>query len=524
MRKFALLLALSSGTLAFAGVSVSAPANGSHVSTTVQYVAKASTNCAKGISAIGVYPTPGNLAYTTSGSNLNTELTFSPGDYQTIVEAWDNCGGASQATVIIHVAAAAAEVQVTAPKNNASVATQVQFVANSNSGCPKGVASMGIYTAPGVLAYHSQGGSLNTLLTLNPGTYHTVVQEWDQCGGSAATPVTINVGGPNSGGQVNVSAPQTNSTVAPTVQYVASASTSCARGVSGMGIFTDAGVLAYVTAGAKINTLLTLSPGVYHTVVQEWDNCGGTSVAPVTVTVPGGAVSGVFKNLHQQAGWTGYALLPTQYNICDSCQPSGPQTTWAMNQNISSPSLSGNSSRMDIGGQTVYSDVLWNNHLIGDFSSQGMPDPKHTIVPNLHNFTYDVYFYASDLGSSQALEFDINQFVGGNSYIWGHECRIAGGNEWDIWDNPGQQWHKTGIPCNPIPNAWNHLVLQVQRTSDNHLLFQSITLNGATSVLNYYEDPTPTTWYGVTINYQQDGNYKQAPYSIWLDNLNFSYW
>jgi hypothetical protein len=510
--------------LAFAGVSVSAPANGSNVSTSVQYVAKASSNCAKGISSIGVYSGPGNLAYSASGSTLNTVLSFSPGDYQTTVQAWDNCGGVTQTPVAIHVSGPAAEIQVTAPQNNANVATQVQYVATSTSSCAQGVAAMGIYTSSGTLAYQTQGARLNTLLTLNPGTYHTVVQEWDRCGGSAVTPITINVAGPNSGGQVTVAAPQTNSTVNPTVQYVASASSSCGRGVAAMGVFTGAGVLAYVTPGSKLNTLLTLSPGVYHTVVQEWDNCGGTSVAPVTVTVPGGAVSGVFKNLHQQSGWTGYALLAPQYNICDSCKSSGPQTTWAMNQKISSPSLSGNSSRMDIGGQTVYSDVLWNNHLIGDFSSQGMPDFNHAIVPNLHNFTYDVYFYASDLASSQALEFDINQFVGGNSYIWGHECRVAGGNEWDIWDNPGQRWHATGIPCNPVANAWNHLVLQVQRTSDNHLLFQSITLNGVTSVLNYYESPTPTTWYGVTINYQQDGNYKQAPYSIWLDNVNFSYW
>jgi major membrane immunogen (membrane-anchored lipoprotein) len=472
-----------------------------------------------------VYSAPGNLAYSTSGSSLNTELTFSPGEYPTVVQAWDNCGGVSQTPVTIHVSAGSAQVQVAAPKNNATVATQVQYVASANSACAQGVAAMGIYTSPGVLAYQTQGASLNTVLTLNPGTYHTVVQEWDRCGASATTPVTINVGGPSSGGgQVAVSAPQTNTTVNSTVQYVASARSNCGSGIAAMGVYTEAGSLAYVTRGANLNTTLTMNPGVYHTVVQEWDNCGGTAVAPITVTVPGGAVSGTFKNLHQQSGWTGYALLPTQYNICSSCSPSGPQTTWAMNQNIASPSLSGNSSRMDIGGQTVYSDVLWNNHLIGDFSSQGMPDTNHAIVPNLHNFTYDVYFYASDLSVSQALEFDINQFVDGYSYIWGHECRVAGGNEWDIWDDPGQQWHPTGIPCNPVPNAWNHLVLQVQRTSDNHLLFQSITLNGVTSVLNYYEDPTPTTWYGVTVNYQQDGNYQQAPYSIWLDQLNFSYW
>jgi hypothetical protein len=413
-----------------------------------------------------------------------------------------------------------ASVSVSAPANGSTVSTTVQYVASASSSCQGGVSAMGIYTAPGQLVYTAQGAQLNTLLTLNPGVYNTVVEEWDNCGGASVTPVTITVG---SGTLVSVSSPKNNSTVSTTVQYVASASSSCSRGVSAMGIYTAPGKLAYTTQGAQLNTLLTLSPGVYNTVVEEWDNCGGAAVAPVTITVGGSSTSGVFSNLHQQAGWTGYALLPPLYNICSTCNPTGPQTTWAMTHNISSPALSGNATRMDIGGQTVYSDVLWNNHLIGDFSSQGMPDYGHTIVPNLHNFTYDVYFYANDLGVSQALEFDINQFVNGNSYIWGHECRIAGGNEWDIWDNPGQKWHPTGIPCNPVSNAWNHLVLQVQRTSNNQLLFQSITLNGVTSVLNYYENPTATTWYGVTINYQQDGNYKQAPYTIWLDDLNFSY-
>jgi hypothetical protein len=49
-------------------------------------------------------------------------------------------------------------------------------------------------------------------------------------------------------------------------------------------------------------------------------------------------------------------------------------------------------------------------------------------------------------------------------------------------------------------------------------------LNGQKSVLNHTENPTSSNWYGVTINYQQDGNRMQQPYSIWLDNLTFSYW
>jgi hypothetical protein len=417
---------------------------------------------------------------------------------------------------------ASASVSVSAPTNGSTVSSTVQYVATATSSCSKGISAMGIYTAPYQLAYTVQGAKLNTLLTLNPGVYNTAVEEWDNCGGASTTPITITVG---SGGQVSVTAPKANSTVSSTVQYVASASSSCSKGISAMGIYTAPGQLAYTVQGAQLNTLLTLNPGVYDTVVEEWDNCGGAAVTPVTITVGGGgSSSGVFTNLHQQPGWTGYGLLPPSYNICTSCVPSGPQATWAMTQNISSPSLSGNSTRMDIGGQTVYSDILWNNHLIGNFSSQGMPDYNQTIVPNLHNFTYDVYFYVEDPGISQALEFDINQFVGGKSYIWGHECRIAGGNEWDVWDDQSGSWHPTGVACNPLANAWNHLTLQVQRTTDNQLLFQSITLNGVTSTLNYYGSPTPTTWYGVTINYQQDGNYQQIPYSVWLDKLNFTYW
>jgi hypothetical protein len=420
---------------------------------------------------------------------------------------------------------AVAGVSVVAPLNNSSVATNVQYVATATTTCAKGVSAMGIYKAPYVLAYTASGAKLNTVLSLSPGTYNTVVQEWDNCGGSTKTPVAITVVGSQSGGFVQVTAPANNSAVSPTVQFVASATSACTAGVAAMGIYTAPGVLAYKASGAKLNTLLTLKPGTYHTVVQEWDNCGGAATTPIVLTV-GSAVghSGTFANLHQQSSWTGYALLPPLYNICSSCVPSGPQSIWAMAHGVSSPALSGNSTRMDVGGQTVYSDVLWNNHLIGDFSSQGLPDTDHSIIPNVHNFTYDVYFYATDISASQALEFDINQFVNGQSFIWGHECRIAGGNEWDIWDNPGQKWHPTGIPCNPVNNSWNHLVIQVQRTSDNHLLFQSISLNGQTATLNYYESPTPTTWYGITINYQQDGNYKQQPYSIWLDKVTFTYW
>lgn len=419
--------------------------------------------------------------------------------------------------------AAFAGVTVTAPANGATVSGSVHYIASATtSSCSKGVGSMGIYTAPGVLKYVVGGDNLNTTLTLSPGKYDTTVEEWDNCGGASTTPITITVTSGGSTG-VFVSSPSNNGTVGSPVNFTATASTSCSKGVSSMGIYTSPGVLAYVVNGASMNYNLTLSPGKYNTVVEEWDGCGGAATTPVTITVNGGGGGGSsFPNLQHSGGWSGAGQrAPTFVD----CSPSPcDNITFSMTQNIKSPSMSGESTEFNLGGSQGYGDGFWNNHLIGDLSSQGMPDSNHTLVPTLHNFTYDVYFWGGNLGLSQAVEFDINQFFNNLGFIWGHECRVAGGNEWDVWDNLNQRWVPTGVSCYPNSNSWNHLTLQVQRTSSNQLLYQSITLNGKTSTINQYYDPGAAVgWYGVTVNYQEDGNSSQSPYSVYLDELTFTY-
>jgi hypothetical protein len=320
---------------------------------------------------------------------------------------------------------------------------------------------------------------------------------------------------------VTVTTPSNGAQVQSPVHYVATAqSPDCPKGVASMGIYTAPYQLAYSVNGSKLDTYLTLSAGTYNTVVQEWDNCGWSASTPVTITVGpgGGGGGGTFSDLQSSNWWNGYALLPPSYNICNTCNPSGPLATWGTTQGIKSPALSnGGSMKFDIGGTLAFSDILWNVKF-----TKHLPDPSK--VPTFTNFTYDVYFYGTNLETSQALEFDINQFFNGMSFIWGHECRIAGGHEWDTWDNIKMHWVPSGKSCNPLSNSWNHLVIQAQRTSDNRLLFKSITLNGKVNTLNRYDNPSPTTWYGMTINYQMDGNNQQQSYSVYLDNLNFTYY
>jgi hypothetical protein len=338
-------------------------------------------------------------------------------------------------------------------------------------------------------------------------------------------------------GGVYVSAPTSASvsttgsaTASSPVHFVASAdSPACSKGVASMGIYTAPYVLAYSAKGSSLDTDLSLGAGTYNIAVQEWDYCGWSSKALLTLTVvspiPSTSTSSgkTFYNLQNGKGWSGYALLPPGWGICSTCSSAGPELKWSWTPNISSPSMDSISTKSVYGGGTVqWADVLWNNHIVGSFSSQGLPDYNHTLVPTLHNFTYDVYFWVSKASASQALEFDINQFTGGQSFIWGHECRIAGGHEWDVYDNLHHKWVPTGVPCNPVSSAWNHLIIKVQRTSNNQLLYKSITLNGNTATLNHYESPNTTSWNGVTINYQLDGNRYGTPYTVYLDKLNFT--
>jgi len=345
-----------------------------------------------------------------------------------------------------------------------------------------------------------------------------VVEEWDNCGGASTASVKITV---KTEAGVYVTSPANHTTISAPINFAATATTTCSLGVAAMGIYTAPSQLAYSVNGASLNTSLALNPGTYNVVVEEWDHCGGAATTPLTITVASGQT---FWNLHNGGGWNSYAQQPPNYTDCNGCLPSGPGTTWSMVQGIKSPTVSGISTQYSIGGNLPYSDVLWNNQLIGDFSSQGLPDTNHTLVPTLHNFTYDVYFYGSNFGAAQALEFDVNQFFGGMGFTWGHECRVEGGNEWDVWDNVAAKWIPTGIACNPLEDAWNHLTIQAARTSDNKLLYQAITLNGVTHTLNWTYDPfSAPGWWGITVNDQMDGDYKQSSYTVYVDKLNFTY-
>jgi len=51
-----------------------------------------------------------------------------------------------------------------------------------------------------------------------------------------------------------------------------------------MGIYVN-NKLVYVVSGAKLDHLLSLAAGYQHTVLEEWNRCGGASYTTINLTV-----------------------------------------------------------------------------------------------------------------------------------------------------------------------------------------------------------------------------------------------
>lgn len=421
-------------------------------------------------------------------------------------------------TFVLLTAPAFAAVQVSIPYNHETVGPAVQFVATANTTtCLQGVASMGVYINHRLI-YVQPGTSMNHWLSVSPGWSHLSIQEWDYCGGSTHVSMDVNS---VAQGAVSVTSPAPGSSVSSEVNFVASATSSCATGVAAMGIYINDNRL-YTTNGNTLNHQLVLEQGWNHAVVQEWDRCGGTSKKSMDINVTNPGTT--FRNLQSTPGWDVWPEYPPTYDICEgNC----PGIGHLQNQHVSSPSLGGNSTQFSTWGTSPYADILWSIKLLGQGSKLGLHDTGHTLLPTLHHFTYDTDFYVTNPKVSESLEFDISMFMNGIGMTWGTECAMLASGDWDIWDNVNAKWVPTGIPCQ-FHQGWNHLTIKAERSTDNKnwLLYDSITLNGKTYQLDWWVPPfhAPGSWWGVTINYQMDGDHDQNANTTYLDNLSFNYW
>ncbi len=209
-----------------------------------------------------------------------------------------------------------------------------------------------------------------------------------------------------------------------------------------------------------------------------------------------------YSNLDQKSGWS-------SCTVCAGAGGSGSVAKYSMSLNHSTPSMDGASAQFNIAGSTPYSAALWWKQLGANSSA--------------HNFKYDLYFYIKNPSASQALEFDVNQSVGGKKYIFGTECSMKVG-VWRIW-NYSTRWQSTGVACHaPAAYKWHHLVEQFQRTSTGKVKFVSITLDGNTHYINRVYSPKSSSTKEINVAFQMDGDKYMTDYSVWLDKVKLTYW
>jgi hypothetical protein len=211
----------------------------------------------------------------------------------------------------------------------------------------------------------------------------------------------------------------------------------------------------------------------------------------------------VISSIDQMSGWS-------HCTVCAGTNGNGSTASYSMTQGISSPSMDGKAIKFFLGGSNNYSNALWWKQLGGKSSA--------------HHFVYDIYFYLKTPSASQALEFDVNQSVGGHKYIFGTECSMKSSKTWRIW-SASTSWTSTGIPCG-VPSAykWHHLTWEFERTSTNKVKFVSVTLDGKKHYVNRTLSPKSSSVSELNVAFQMDGDRSQTDYSTWVDKVSLKYW
>jgi hypothetical protein len=259
----------------------------------------------------------------------------------------------------------------------------------------------------------------------------------------------------------------------------------------------------YTVYSGSLDTTVTMGAGSHSVVVKSWDSTGAMGTKSLSVTVgSGSSTTSGYTDIDQMTGW----------QVCSACAgASGVQDApSSFSQYQGSPSMDGKSMKFSIGGTTAYRNALW-------YRGFGPNSSTH--------FIYDTYFYITNPSAAQALEFDINQYVNGKAFVMAHQCSPKWSHTWDTWNPVTGHWETTGIAC-PVFTGykWNHVQIEVERTSDNQIHYVSITSNGVKNYVNRYRAPGSTSWNGFSIDYQMDGDASQTDYTTWLDKLNINKW
>ncbi len=240
-------------------------------------------------------------------------------------------------------------------------------------------------------------------------------------------------------------------------------------------------------------------PHTLEIVAEDTAGYIATVTQQVVVTSQGPGVSGI-QNMSNwiscSAAFTSGATCAAGLGVAKS----------SLTRHQSTPSLDGSATKFSLAGNHAYSNELYWNPLGAGNS--------------VSHFTYDLYFYIDDANAPQSLEFDVNQAFDNTRWTWGTQCDFNQTGKWNVWDDLHGVWVPIPVPCNRFPSkTWIHLVWHFERVG-NQVHYIDVDVAGTDYMVDQYYTSQPQ-WYQeeVDIAFQMDGNYKQQPYNVWLDEV-----
>ena len=273
-----------------------------------------------------------------------------------------------------------------------------------------------------------------------------------------------------------------------------------------MRLYVDGQAVLY-TPTTNINQYVWMADGTHTLELVAEDTAGYISTAKrqVTITSQQQGVSGI-QNL---SNWTSCSATIGSGgggSSATTCAAGLGVAQSTLTRHQSAPSLDGSAARFSLSGNHPYSNELYWNPLGAGNS--------------VSHFTYDLYFYIDNGDAPQSLEFDVNQAFGNTRWTWGSQCDFDQTGKWNVWDDFHGVWVPIDVPCQHFPsNTWIHLVWHLERVG-NQVHYIDLSVAGTDYPVDAYFNAQPN-WpqEEIDIAFQMDGNYRQEPYNVWLDEV-----
>ena len=295
-----------------------------------------------------------------------------------------------------------------------------------------------------------------------------------------------------------ISSPRSGTSVNSPVPFVAVATPP--DPIYTVRVYVDGHAVLY-TPKTTINQFLWMANGQHTVEVIAEDTAGYVATASTQLNVVGQNPGAL--NIQDQNSWVSCSAVI----VNSTCAAGLGTATSRLTLHESSPSLDGSAAKFSIAGNHPYSNELYWIPLGGGNS--------------VSHFTYDLWFYIDQGDAPQSLEFDVNQAFGNTRWTWGSQCDFNQTHHWNVWDPLNEAWVPISVPCDHFPsNTWIHLIWNLERVG-NQVHYISLTVADQTYNIDKYFTAQPNwTQEEIDIAFQMDGNYRQQPYNVWLDQVN----